>query len=124
MQLFVRGAHAVGVRRLIFRFGDERLDTLYTSNKTNTATNDEFAAVPESSAQARDARLSLGSKPLIVITAGNNPTASWETLQLDLQKHSSNSRRIVAVGSGHYVHDEQPDLVIDAIRDVVEKSRR
>ena len=124
MQLVVRGANAVGVGRLLFRFGDEGLNAVYTSNKTNLAVNEEFAAIAKSFDEVRRTRASLGSRPLVVITAGNSDTGDWHVLQLDLLSRSTNSRRIVAQGSGHYVHDEQPDLVIAAIRETVENSRQ
>jgi pimeloyl-ACP methyl ester carboxylesterase len=41
----------------------------------------------------------------------------------DLLTRSTSGQRIVAEGSGHYVHDEQPDLVITAIRKVFENRR-
>ena len=42
-----------------------------------------------------------------------------EELQEDLASRSSNSRHIIAEKSGHFIQYEQPELVIDAIRDVV-----
>jgi pimeloyl-ACP methyl ester carboxylesterase len=33
------------------------------------------------------------------------------------------ARQIVATGSGHYVHVQQPELAVDAIRQVVEAVR-
>jgi pimeloyl-ACP methyl ester carboxylesterase len=109
----------VGFRRVVFRFGDPALNAMYWSNKTNTATNDEFAAVPTSADEVRARRLSLGTTPLVVITAGNNDTGEWHRLQKDLLTRSSNSRRVVAERSGHIVQDDRPDLVIAAIREVV-----
>jgi pimeloyl-ACP methyl ester carboxylesterase len=97
---------------------------LYASHQTNAATNDEFAAVAESFEEVRRASLTLGSRPLVVITPGQNSQGEWDALQRDLLTHSSNSRRIVAEGSGHYVQDDRPALVIDAIREVVEMLRQ
>jgi pimeloyl-ACP methyl ester carboxylesterase len=107
----------------VFSFDDEGLDAVYTSNKTNAATNGEFSAISESFEEVRRERLSLGSRPLVVITAGQSDVGEWHALQLDLLTRSTKSRRIVAEGSGHYVQDERPALVLEAIRDVVEQSR-
>lgn len=42
---------------------------------------------------------------------------------MDLLSRSRASRRVVATNSGHGVHEEQPALVIDQIRQVVESLR-
>lgn len=47
--------------------------------------------------------------------------AVWLELQRELAGRSSQGRLIVAEKSGHYVHLEEPGLVIQAIRDVVLK---
>ncbi len=117
--VFAKLAQAVGLRRLVFRFGDDGLNAMYWSNKTNTATNEEFGAASTSFDEVRAARLSLGTKPLIVITAGNDDTDDWHRLQMDLLNRSSNSRRMVAERSGHVVQDDRPDIVIAAVREVV-----
>ena len=44
---------------------------------------------------------------------------SWAELQADLARRSSSGKRIIAEKSGHYIQFDQPDLVIDAIRQVV-----
>jgi pimeloyl-ACP methyl ester carboxylesterase len=46
----------------------------------------------------------------------------WQELQADLAKLSSNSRSLVAEKSGHGIPIDQPGLVIDAIRQMVEIS--
>ena len=48
----------------------------------------------------------------------------WLELQRDLAGRSSDGRSIIAEKSGHYVHYEEPGLVIQAIRDVVTAARR
>jgi pimeloyl-ACP methyl ester carboxylesterase len=78
---------------------------------------------------------SLGDKPLIVIQAGGQPEAlprgyteerwqqqrrAWDEIQQDLLKLSSNSRLEIAEKSIHTVQIEQPELVIEAIRRVLE----
>lgn len=44
-------------------------------------------------------------------------------LQEDLARRSSRSRHIFAEKSGHMIHHDQPELVINAIRQVVEATR-
>ena len=73
--------------------------------------------------------------PLVVLTHGRpiaaqafpnvtpEQAARIESLWLDLQRElagrSARGRLVIAAKSGHYVHHEEPGLVIQAIRDVV-----
>ena len=61
----------------------------------------------------------LGSLPLTVITAGGQQLPGWRLMQEELAALSARSRHVVAAGSGHYVHLDQPELVIETIRDLV-----
>jgi pimeloyl-ACP methyl ester carboxylesterase len=99
----------------------------------------ELANYEESTAQLRAATRPLGGKPLAVLTAGAYEYPSYcrvtqdqkdELNQLWMDRHrelaslSSNSTHIVAEKSGHRIHLDQPALVVDAIRKVVEEARR
>jgi pimeloyl-ACP methyl ester carboxylesterase len=98
---------------------------------------DETSSIGESFEQQLAAPMLLGDKPLIVLTAGplqlEGMGLSQEQMdQLDeahtrsqaaLAQGSQNSEQIIAEDSGHYIHIEQPDLVIDAIRQVVDAAR-
>jgi pimeloyl-ACP methyl ester carboxylesterase len=42
-----------------------------------------------------------------------------EQLQRELAALSTQSQRIVAAGSGHYIQLDRPDLVIGAVEDLV-----
>jgi pimeloyl-ACP methyl ester carboxylesterase len=68
---------------------------------------------------------SLGNVPLIVLAAGQSVEHDplWQEAQEQLARDSLNAKLIVASGSGHYIHWEQPTLVVDAIRQVVEAAR-
>jgi pimeloyl-ACP methyl ester carboxylesterase len=37
---------------------------------------------------------------------------------------STNSRQVVVEQAGHRIQDEQPDVIVSAIREVLESSRR
>jgi pimeloyl-ACP methyl ester carboxylesterase len=90
-------------------------------------------------AAARAARLSsLGDIPLIVLSRGQSemstgPGISAEDvehfnavnkeLQAELAALSSRGKQIIAEESGHYIQVDQPELVIEAIREVVEAAR-
>ena len=73
--------------------------------------------------------------PLVVLTAPHKERAAdlpaglsdkWDEIWVELQKEwaliSSHSTHIMAYESGHVIQRDQPDLVIDAIRQVVNAS--
>jgi pimeloyl-ACP methyl ester carboxylesterase len=93
----------------------------------------EQQAVPAIHAELAAANItSLGDLPLVVLSHGQ-PMAMpglapevnqaneqlWQELQAQLAGLSSRGRLVVAEGSGHYLQLEQPELVIDAISEVV-----
>jgi pimeloyl-ACP methyl ester carboxylesterase len=76
--------------------------------------------------------------PLLVLTRGSatlNPNdyavpslaPKFEQIRLELQqelvRRSSRGKQIIAEKSGHNIHRDQPDLVIDAIRQVFEEAK-
>jgi pimeloyl-ACP methyl ester carboxylesterase len=116
---------ATGLARLFIRYGDPAMDAVYSSNKSYATPFKEMEAVATSTEEVRKARLSLGDRPLIVLTAARTDgDESWRRMQLSLLRLSSNSRRIVVQGSGHRIQNDRPDVVVDAIRDVVQRIRR
>ena len=80
---------------------------------------------------------SLGDMPLVVLTSPHKERAAdlpaglsdkWDEIWVELQKEwaqiSSRSTHVMAYGSGHFIQHDQPDLVIEAIRQVVDAARR
>ena len=71
----------------------------------------------------------LGDIPLIVITGNlvdveQNPSLQWmQDIWLDIQagllQRSTNSTWVVAERSSHYVHTDEPELVIQEIRSLL-----
>jgi pimeloyl-ACP methyl ester carboxylesterase len=63
----------------------------------------------------------LGSTPLVVLEAGQmmQQRPSWRESQDYQAGLSTNSRLIVAEGSDHSIHWDQPNLVMDAVRTVL-----
>lgn len=97
---------------------------------------DELAAIAESDKQLSLAG-SLGNIPLIVVRHGVPDLFSrmpaeqakkceqvWQELQADLGALSSKSQMRVAEKSGHGIQFDQPNLVVDVIRQMVEAVRR
>ncbi|HLE04309.1 MAG TPA: alpha/beta hydrolase [Anaerolineales bacterium] len=98
--------------------------------RTAVAENEAFE---DNLAEVRAAQVNLGSVPLVVISRGyweaipalsatDNDLAwkSWQEMQSELADLSADSLQIIATDSEHNVHLQQPQLVVDAIREVVE----
>ena len=60
--------------------------------------------------------------PLFVLTAEESVTESelWFELQQDLASLSSNSIHEIINGSGHFIHNDNPEAVIDAIKTIID----
>jgi pimeloyl-ACP methyl ester carboxylesterase len=79
----------------------------------------------------------LGDIPLVVLTAGHSMAgfpgltdvqraqfaAAWLAGHDALAHRSSRGRHVVVADSGHYIQIEQPAVVLDAIRHVVDEAR-
>jgi pimeloyl-ACP methyl ester carboxylesterase len=119
-RIAVKAATLSGITRLLVRFEDPATQAVYHSNRSASAALSELAAITESQVEVRGAHLSLGNKPLLVLTAGeNNQDAEWRRLQTDLLSRSTNSRQIVVEQSGHNIQDEQPDAIVSAVRRIL-----
>ena len=46
----------------------------------------------------------------------------WDKLQHELTKLTHDSKYVVAHGSGHFVQVDRPEIVIDAVRDVLKRA--
>jgi pimeloyl-ACP methyl ester carboxylesterase len=96
-----------------------------------TSRQDVDAQTAEGRERAADDALlqaapSLGDRAVIVLAAGQK--VAHDPIWLEAQRLqaalSTNGRLIVAEGSGHAIHWDQPALVIDAVRQVVDDIRR
>ena len=97
----------------------------------------ELNAAEVSSTEARALHMTdFGELPLIVLSAGLGESIPsftesenqqlWENLQIeqtDLTALSSKGKQIMAEQSGHYIQLNQPDLVINAIKKIVDALR-
>ncbi|MBP6869280.1 alpha/beta hydrolase [Candidatus Babeliales bacterium] len=83
----------------------------------------------------------LGDKPLTVISQGKQLTLEqvkgwitpeqletqnrvWPELQADLATKSSRGKLIVAENSSHMINYDRPDVIIEAVREMVEELRK
>jgi pimeloyl-ACP methyl ester carboxylesterase len=95
---------------------------------------EEAQAWPASASElrARDRSLRV---PLVVVSAGRPAIGRsretrretrrlWDEMQEDLSRLSPTGTRIIAHRSGHYVQRQEPRVVIDAVRLVLDAARR
>ena len=114
-----------------------RLDPAFPANLQNREGIDFARSYEEVRATS-----GLGTLPLRVVSAGisdlhrsHGATGAvaeteakleqlWATCQTKLAELSSNAKHVVATDSRHYVQRDSPELVITAIRDLLELARR
>lgn len=67
----------------------------------------------------------LGDIPLVILSANQKQHYTpeiqllWHQLQEELLQLSSKSKLLIAEESGHYIHHDEPELVIGAIRSLI-----
>jgi pimeloyl-ACP methyl ester carboxylesterase len=83
---------------------------------------DELLHIRESAEGVRRSRRKL-TIPVLVVTGGRGADENWRRLQQDQASLSDRGCLIVAQASGHVVAADQPEVVVDAIRTVVETAR-
>jgi hypothetical protein len=102
------------------------------------ATIAEMTALEASSAEVRNLHItSLGDMPLIVLSRGDSnatPLLSdtenqqmwevWQEMQSKLAQLSSDNKQVIAEQSGHNIQLDQPDLVINAVLEIVNIVRK
>ncbi len=90
------------------------LRALWSQPKCFTAMADHLEALPAVSA-AVSAIHSLGDIPILVLTA-SGPSPERRRQQDQVAALSSRGRHLVAVRSGHWIHLDQPELVVGITR--------
>jgi pimeloyl-ACP methyl ester carboxylesterase len=126
---------------LIMAAGEDRdafRGVVSADTKNLAAMQEEIAVAADRLAAVRAAQITtLGDLPLIVLSHGKTQhmpglstevnrefEQTWQQMQSELTAQSLNGKLIVAEQSGHYIQLDQPELVIVAIREVVEAVRR
>ncbi|HJQ35422.1 MAG TPA: alpha/beta hydrolase [Pyrinomonadaceae bacterium] len=143
--LLLKAAAPVGVARIFLKFNrpsehiPEALAPEWAAVYSHTghlySGADELLNIQQSMRELRESPMRLDGKPLVVLTRGEWPPASsgeeaeraervWRELQADLATRSTNARQVIAEKSGHYIQFDEPGLVIDAVRQVVNGAGR
>jgi pimeloyl-ACP methyl ester carboxylesterase len=94
----------------------------------------ELKAVSESAAQAATAG-KLGDMPLVVLSEDPDKpqpdlpedlikpaSDAWQQMQDELAHLSTRSTRVIAKNSGHFIQLDRPEIVIEAVRKVVDQA--
>lgn len=71
---------------------------------------------------SQDPALHFGDSPISLATM-RQAAITWNTLQEELKNLSPHSRRIIARGSTHYVHQLRPQLVISEVQHLIGEIR-
>ena len=72
----------------------------------------------------------LPNVPLVVLSRGKPPVGEsgreqmWAALQQDLADQSPRGTHIIARKGGHYIQNDEPELVIQTIKDLVTQARQ
>ncbi|HEY7699826.1 MAG TPA: hypothetical protein VIE88_15495, partial [Vicinamibacteria bacterium] len=132
----------IGVARLLFRFaGPRRLGGLpvllsrlpaphraairsfWVRPWTLRALSSLIEQAPRSAVLLESAAGELGDRPLAVLTA-SGPSPERVRDQEEEASRSRRGRHVVAACSGHWIPLEEPQVVVEAIREVTMEARR
>jgi len=96
-----------------------------TRNQMALQSNHEMMpeCVAKADAISKEHSHPLGNKPLVDVSTDEALGADYIKLQTDLLSLSQNSKQIIAKNSGHFIIVDRPDVVIDAISQVVRSVR-
>ncbi len=107
-----------------------QLKALLSQTRDMSMSYQEMRNFATSAAQVRASRHSYGTLPLVVLTQQQKTEFSssneeqiqeaWQVFQHELASLSSNRTHIIAEQSTHYIQLDQPELVINAIRSVLQ----
>jgi pimeloyl-ACP methyl ester carboxylesterase len=133
MARFVPLLSTIGVLRLFGVSFGQRVESLAPSVRQFAratsfraagyqAAADEIIHIRESASEVRSSRRKL-TIPVLVVSGGRDADENWRQLQRDQASLSERGCLMIAQRSGHVVSVDQPDVVVDAIRTVVETAR-
>jgi pimeloyl-ACP methyl ester carboxylesterase len=86
------------------------------------AAADEIIHIRESVSEVRSSRRRL-MIPVVIVTGARGADENWRQLQQDLTSLSERGCLMIARQSGHVVSVDQPEVVVEAIRAIVDTAR-
>jgi pimeloyl-ACP methyl ester carboxylesterase len=129
---FLEFTTPIGIPRLLGYCGNSEAlpaaECTFNDARENAAERETFR---ESAALAKNAQLSSDLSLIVIshdlrddslpVDVDRATNAAWEQMQEELSHLSVNGTRIVAKGSGHYIQNDRPDVVIQAVHEMVER---
>jgi pimeloyl-ACP methyl ester carboxylesterase len=108
---------------------------MQSTTKHLYASADEILAIEEITRTLREKEMQLGDKPLFVLTKNLTTKLDapedrfrsdqvWDELQKDLASRSTKGKQIIAKKAGHIIQKDEPELVINTVREVIEAVRK
>ena len=118
------------------------IQRIYFSQKLTTkfiqSLSKELSLLEQDFNQLKNTKGLLGDKPLTVITAGKQPTyeeckgkltqeqldqmnTAWAEMQADLVTKSTHGKQIIAEKSGDLINYDQPEIIVEAVREMVDE---
>lgn len=106
--------------------GDQKNTIIAKASTTKylMARDSEWTHIHKSLKQVQESTNMLTNKPVIVISRGKDIDTRWMTYQKDLATLSQNGKLLIAHQSGHMINMEQPEIIINAIHELVENQKR
>ena len=143
---FLKFANTFGLARLMFKgmFPDEEKYRYQNLVMPALIHKSAYAVLEEQnqmeSMKKESAKInSFGTIPLTVITAGDKNRFdsfiedekfrtemlnAWSEMQKDLLNLSTNSRQVLASKSGHYINEDQPEIIENAINEMINSTKK
>jgi pimeloyl-ACP methyl ester carboxylesterase len=141
---FLKFANSVGVARLLFKnMFPNREEYKYQNSIMPALIHKSAYGVLEEQDQMlfikREANQikSFGSIPLYIISATdrnrfdnfikderlkNEMIDAWDKMQKDLLKLSTDNKQILVPNSSHYINQDQPEIIIEAVKNMISKT--
>lgn len=98
------------------------LKSLWSQPKCFASMAAHLEALPEMCGRVAAESRTLGDLPLVVLTA-SNPTPERLLHQEEVAALSTRGRHLIVANSGHWIQLDQPELVVELIRQMAEGSR-
>ncbi|XOV77983.1 MAG: alpha/beta fold hydrolase [Aestuariibacter sp.] len=132
--VLVDSTHPMQLEKCYERFSKDKCDPpAYIDSLMRVLHPDmyaEFKGIADSGKEVINAGR-LHDIPYVVITRGKDVATGpegvqwvWPELQNDLASYTSHSTHVIAKESGHFVQNDEPHIVIKAIKDIVQESRK
>ncbi|MFZ1007764.1 MAG: alpha/beta hydrolase [Candidatus Sulfotelmatobacter sp.] len=135
-QEFLEFTMPFGIPRLLGFYSDPEVRAAECNFHSAREAVAELKSVSESAAQIA-ATGPFGDLPLAVLSSDPDhprpdlpedlvkPTNdAWQQMQEELSYLSTKGTRVIAKGSGHYIQIDRPEVVIEAVHNILEQARR